>query len=147
MNKVLVVYQSFSGNTRKMAEAIAAGAGEVQGVEVVLQSAAQAGAEDLSTAAAVALGAPNTFGGMAGALREFFDRAWGAHEKVAGIPAAAFTSENAGVTAARQEIEKFIAFYKLKKLSDGVTAVQSPGLTELDACRSLGRDLARAASQ
>ncbi len=145
MNKVLVVYQSFSGNTQRMAEAIVAGAREVQGVEVVLKKAADAAAEDLGSATAVAFGAPNTFGGMSGALRDFFDRAWGAHEKVAGRLAVAFSSENAGMTAARQEIEKFFAFYKLKKLSDGVTAVQSPGPKELEACRAIGRELARAA--
>lgn len=145
MNKVLVVYQSFSGNTQKMAEAVAAGAREVQGVEVVLKRAHEAGAEDLGLAAAVAFGAPNTFGGMSGALRDFFDRAWSAHEKVAERPAVAFTSENASVTAARQEIEKFFTFYKLKKLSEGVTAVQSPGPKDLEACQALGRELARAA--
>jgi multimeric flavodoxin WrbA len=145
MDRVLVIYQSFSGNTQKMAEAVAAGAREVRGVEVVLKRASEAGSEDLGSASAVAFGAPNTFGGMSGALRDFFDRAWGAHEAVAGRPAVAFSSENADVTAARQEIEKFFTFYKLKKLSEGVTAVQSPGPKELEACQALGRELAKAA--
>ncbi len=145
MDKVLVIYQSFSGSTEKMAEAVAAGAREVRGVEVVLKRVSEAGSEDLGSASAVAFGAPNTFGGMSGALRDFFDRAWSAHEAVAGRPAVAFSSENADVTSARQEIEKFFTFYKLRKLSEGVTAVQSPGPKELEACKVLGRELAKAA--
>ena len=46
MNKVLVIYQSFGGSTQKMAEAVAAGAREVRGVEVVLKRVSEAGSED-----------------------------------------------------------------------------------------------------
>ena len=44
---ILVVYHSQTGNTRKMAEAVAKGAGSVKNVRVVLKKAADATLEDL----------------------------------------------------------------------------------------------------
>jgi len=143
MSKVLVVYHTFTGNTEKMAKALAEGAGQVQGTEVSVKRAADATPEDFISADAVAFGAPNTFGGMAGGLRDFFDRAWPVHEKVSGRSAAAFSSENPGETGALKEIEKFFGFYGLKEVSRGVTA-SSPGDAELAECRKLGRMLGEA---
>ncbi len=144
MSKILVVYHTFTGNTEKMAQALAEGAGKVQGVEVAVKKAAATQPDELAAADGAAFGAPNTFDGMAGALREFFDRAWSVHEKVSGKPAAAFSSENPGEKGAVQEIERFFTFFDLKPVSEGVVASNAPGTEELQACRDLGRKLAEA---
>jgi len=142
MPSVLLIYHTFTGNTKKMAEAVAEGAKAVEGVEVILKKVAQVSLEDFASADAIAFGAPNTFGSMAGALREFFDRAWKVRDRVAGKPVVAFTSENAGVRKALEDIERFFGYYRLKKVADGVVAEKTPSMEELKACRVLGRSLA-----
>ena len=55
MVRVLVIYSSRSGNTRRLAEAVAAGAEEA-GAEAVLQSVADTTNDDLVAADAIAAG-------------------------------------------------------------------------------------------
>lgn len=143
MGKVLVVYHSFSGNTEQMANAIAEGARGVGGT-VSVKRVSDVSLEEFAAADAVAFGAPNTFGGMAGALREFFDRAWGVRESAAGKPVAVFSSENEGQTKALEDIERFVGFYKMNAVSEGVVAVKAPDEREREACLELGRLLAQA---
>ncbi|HPM11346.1 MAG TPA: flavodoxin domain-containing protein, partial [Paludibacter sp.] len=72
MARILIVYHSQTGNTMKMAEAVAEGARAVEGVEVILKEAAQATLEDLLTTDGLALGTPENFGYMSGMLKDFF---------------------------------------------------------------------------
>lgn len=95
--KVLVVYYSMYGHTRKMADAVAEGAREVPGVEVELRRVpetlteqglrsmgaleaqqAMAGVpictnEELAGADAIVFGTPTRFGNMCGQMRQFLD--------------------------------------------------------------------------
>jgi hypothetical protein len=80
---------------------------------------------------------------MAGALREFFDRAWGVRESAAGKPATVFSSENEGQTKAREDIEGIVGCYKMNP-SEGVVAVKTPDESERQACLELGKSLAQA---
>ena len=49
MARILIVYHSQTGNTEKMALAVAAGAGSIEHAEVVLKRAGEATIEDLLT--------------------------------------------------------------------------------------------------
>jgi NAD(P)H dehydrogenase (quinone) len=95
--KVLVVYYSMYGHIHRMAQAIAEGAKEVAGAEVVLRrvpetlsekALGEMGAleaqksmahipvckvEELATADAVIFGTPTRFGNMCGQMRQFLD--------------------------------------------------------------------------
>ena len=83
MAKILIVYHSQTGNTQKMAHAVAEGARGIEGVDVILKKAADATLEDLLTSDGFALGTPENFGYMSGMVKDFFDRTfYGAHEKV-----------------------------------------------------------------
>lgn len=147
MSKVLIVYHTFTGNTEKMAKALADGVRSVPDVDVTLKEAVDTDPEDLVQADAIAFGAPNTFGGMAGALREFFDRSWAVHEKTSGKPAVAFTCELPDQTGALKEIEKFFALYGLQATSEGISAPGEVGEKELAACNKLGQDLGDASTK
>ena len=52
MARVLIVYHSLSGNTKKMADAVAAGAKEVAGTEVTVKTGLEATIDDLRTTSA-----------------------------------------------------------------------------------------------
>ena len=62
MAKILIIYHSQTGNTEKMANAVAVGAKSIDGVEVILRKAGDATLEDLLTADGFALGTPENFG-------------------------------------------------------------------------------------
>jgi len=56
--KVLVAYYSQTGHTQAMAEAVAAGARSVKGVDVILRAVAEADSADVVSADAIILGSP-----------------------------------------------------------------------------------------
>ncbi|MDW8434416.1 MAG: flavodoxin domain-containing protein, partial [Aquificaceae bacterium] len=58
MAKVLVLYESRTGNTKKMAELVAEGAKRVEGTEVRLRSVEEATKEDVLWCEGMAVGTP-----------------------------------------------------------------------------------------
>lgn len=97
MTKVLVLYYSMYGHLETMANAIAEGAREVDGADVVVkrvpetmseealknagaktdQKAPVASVEELSEYDAIIFGTPTRFGNMAGQMRTFLDQTGG----------------------------------------------------------------------
>jgi len=71
--KVLVTYHSLSGNTERMAEAVAEGAKSVSGTEVLLKRVGKVTADDLFSADAVVVGSPVYWSNMSGEVKTFID--------------------------------------------------------------------------
>lgn len=71
--KVLVVYHSLSGNTERMAEAVAEGAKSLSGTEVVTKRVEQVTADDLFSSDALVVGSPVYWSNMSGEVKTFFD--------------------------------------------------------------------------
>ena len=71
--KILVTYHSLSGNTERMAEAVAAGAKLVSDTQIVLKRVGQVTADDLFSADAVVVGSPVYWSNMSGEVKTFFD--------------------------------------------------------------------------
>ena len=71
--KVLVAYHSQSGNTERMAEAVAEGTKSVPGTIVVLKRVGQVTADDLFSADAIVVGSPVYWSNMSGEVKTFFD--------------------------------------------------------------------------
>jgi NAD(P)H dehydrogenase (quinone) len=69
--QVLIVYHSESGNTERMAQAVAEGAGSVDGVEAILMSVAQVTNEDLTGADAIIVGSPVYYANVSPKISEF----------------------------------------------------------------------------
>jgi NAD(P)H dehydrogenase (quinone) len=73
MSKVLIVYDSATGNTEKMAVAIGDGCKE-SGVLVELKKVKNTTMEDLVAADAIVLGSPTYFGNVSGSMKTFIDK-------------------------------------------------------------------------
>jgi len=71
--KVLVTYHSLSGNTERMAEAVADGVKSVTGTEVLLKRVGKVTADDLFSAHAVVIGSPVYWSNMSGEVKTFID--------------------------------------------------------------------------
>jgi NAD(P)H dehydrogenase (quinone) len=73
MAKVLIIYYSKTGNTKKMAEYVGEGA-QSEGVEVALKPVDQTTPEDMLAANGIVIGSPTYFGTMAAEVKELLDK-------------------------------------------------------------------------
>jgi multimeric flavodoxin WrbA len=146
MPVILVVYHSQTGNTEKMARAVAQGAERIKVTEVILKKAADASLDDLLSCDGLAVGTPENFGYMSGAVKDFFDRTfYPAEGKVFRKPYVVFVSAGNDGTGAVNSIERIALGYQFKKVYDPVIARTSEGgVTDeiLEMCRELGQTIA-----
>lgn len=156
MVKVLVLYDSHSGNTQKMAAAVAQGAESQPNVEVTLKHVDEAQSSDLFEHDGIAVGSPTWCGGLSWKLKKFFDESicvWG---KVDDKVACAFsTSGGLGGGSEMTCLSILSVLINYGMLVFGVTDYGAPGVTahygavavgdpserELASCRMLGAKL------
>jgi NAD(P)H dehydrogenase (quinone) len=159
MNKVLVLFDSASGNTRRMAELVAEGARSIADTEVRLVHVDEAKAEDVLWCDGLAVGSPTNMGLLTWKMKRFWDVTMFDHWlSVDGKIACAFSS--AGGFGGGQEMAclslltvlmnfGFLVFGvtdyagKMTTAHYGAIAVREPREPEVQAgCRLLGRRLA-----
>lgn len=159
MVKLLVLYDSATGNTKSMAEYVAMGAKSNLKCEVKLLSVNEATKADLLWCDGLAVGAPTNMGILSWKMKKFFDDEcndlWG---KIDGRIGCAFSSSGGwggGAEITCQSILTVLMNFGI--LVFGVTDYVSEGLTlhygavnagkvkekkEIDSCMRLGEKLA-----
>ena len=143
MTRILILYHSQTGNTEKMAHAVAEGVRAIDHTEAVLKKAGDATLEDLLEAHGLAIGTPENFGYMSGMVKDFFDRTfYGAQDRVFRKPYVVFISAGNDGTGALRSIERIAQGYKFKLVYDPVISRGSLTETDLARCRDLGSVLA-----
>ena len=146
MKRILIVYHSQTGNTGKMAGAVAEAAASIENTEVILKEAKDASLKDLLGCDGLVIGTPENFGYMSGAVKDFFDRTfYPAEGKVFRKPYVVFISAGNDGTGALSSIERIALGYQFKKVYDPVIARMSKGgVTDeiLAQCRELGQTIA-----
>ncbi len=90
--KVLVLYYSKGGNTKKLAQAVLTGLDTVDGIQGVLRDTETVTREDLVEAKGIIAGSPVYFGSMAAPLKQVFDQFVSIRRKMEGKIGAAFTT-------------------------------------------------------
>ncbi|MEM3704286.1 MAG: NAD(P)H-dependent oxidoreductase [Candidatus Bathyarchaeia archaeon] len=148
MVKILIVYDSKTGNTEKMAFAVAEGAKQVEGVEVVIKKVDQTSLEDLLAADGIIMGSPTYYGQMSAKLKALIDESVKIHGKLEGKVGAAFTSSGGTATGAETTLLSILNAMLIHGMliqgrADnkhyGAAAVESPNKMELSHCRKLGK--------
>lgn len=91
MASILIIYQSQTGNTRAMAEAVEAGVRD-EGVDVVRKDIAAAGIDDLPNYDGIIIGSPTYFAATTAEVKRFIDDSIKYYKKLTGKVGAAFTS-------------------------------------------------------
>jgi len=89
--KILVGYYSRSGNTKKMADAIAEGI-TAEGIECDVKDVSEVKVDELLHYAGLIFGSPTYYGLMAAELKKLFDESVKYHGKLTGKVGGAFTS-------------------------------------------------------
>jgi multimeric flavodoxin WrbA len=131
--------------TKKVADVVAEGAKRVSKVTVELKNAESVTSQDVIAADGYAFGSPSHFGIMSGKiLTALTDR-----DKMAGKPAAVFTTGAGDQAAALQTIERIVSVFNPEFVKPGLAIETVPGRAgpwEVDKVHAadLGERLARA---
>ena len=148
--KVLVLYFSKSGNTRKLAEAIALGVEDVDGVECVMRKTDEVTKDNFVEAQGIIAGSPVYFGVMAAELKKVFDDFVGVRKKMDGKIGAAFTTSGdptGGKETTMMSIIQALLIYGMVITGDpmdatghyGTACVGAPDEETAENGRKLGR--------
>jgi NAD(P)H dehydrogenase (quinone) len=152
MAKVLIVYDSKTGNTETMALAVAKGAEQIRGTEVTVKKAEQTKLDDLLAADGIIMGSPTYFGQMSTKLKALIDETVKIHEELTGKVGAAFTSAGGTATGAETTllsimqamlIHGMIIQGNAEDKHYGAAAKGAPTKSDLKHCEELGARVAK----
>jgi len=145
ITKILIVYHSQSGNTKAAAEAVAQGAKEIAGTEVIIKEGLHATKEDLLSCNAIVVGTPDYFSYMAGGLKDFFDRTfYPTQGSVTDKPCGIFVTHGGGGKAV-ESVKSICATFKFRIVGEPVLVKNHPDSETSAALANLGTLLAEAA--
>ncbi len=155
MKQLLIVYHSYTGGTRQMAQAAAQGAAREPSVAVKLTTAAETDAESVLQADGYLFACPENLAAMSGQMKDFFDRTYyPVLDRIQGRPYATLVCAGSDGTNAARQIERIATGWRLKAIADPIivcTHAQTPEAilrpkiiepTELARCEELGATLA-----
>lgn len=152
MAKMLVVYDSKTGNTEKMAYAVAEGIKTVGGITVDVKKVEQTTLEDLQAADGIIIGSPTYYGEMSAKIKELMDRSVAIHGSLEGKVGAAFTSSGGAASGAETTLLSIIHVMLVHGMivqgrsrteHYGTAAVGAPNEDETHLCRDLGERTAQ----
>ena len=152
MAKVLIVYDSRTGNTEKMAHAVAEGTKQIKDIEVIVKKVDQTKLEDLLNADGIIIGSPTYYGQMSGKIKTFIDDSVKIHGKLAGKVGAAFTSSGGAASGAETTLISILGAMLVHGMivqgrADhkhyGAAAVEKPSEEDAEMCRMLGERTAK----
>jgi NAD(P)H dehydrogenase (quinone) len=144
--KVLIVYDSSTGNTEKMAHAVEDGVTKA-GVEVIFKHVDEASVDEIPQCQGLILGSPVYYGLPSGKIKKFIDDSIKYHGKLDGTVGGAFASAGGTHTGAETTIiainEMLLVHGMIIQGSSagshyGAASVGSPNDASLEACRKLG---------
>ena len=151
--KILIIYYSKSGNTKKLAEDIAKGVKLVKNVKCILKSTYEIKKEDFLTEDAIIAGSPVYFGTMASELKRVFDRYVGLRKKMGDKVGAAFSTsgdESGGKETTIISIIQAMLIYGMIIVGDpldanghyGISCVGAPNKKTSENAKKLGKRVA-----
>jgi NAD(P)H dehydrogenase (quinone) len=153
--KILIVYDSKTGNTEKMAQAFAKGAQDAgKDIEVTVKRADQTKPADLVAADGIIMGSPTYYGQMSANLKRLIDESFAVHEKLTGKVGAAFASAGGTATGAETTILSILQAMLVHGMilqgnaenkHYGVAALGAPKAADLKMCRERGAKVAELA--
>jgi len=140
MTTILVLYYSRTGNTSKMAQAVADGARTVQGVNVELNY--YVAVETLSNYDAILIGVPTYHHDMTADIKRMFEEAAEKHIMLKGKTGAAFGSYGWSGEAPKLVLEIMKNRFEMNVTEPPFLAKYTPDQTALDECKDLGKHVA-----
>jgi len=141
MAKLLILYDSQTGNTEKMAEAVAQGARSVTGVDVDLKYYAEP--KELAEADAIVFGAPTYHHEITLPIKQILEEAATAGAKLDGKIGAAFGSYGWSGEAPDKVLEILKNRFEMKTIEPPIKVLYEPKQAQLEECQNLGKHVAQ----
>ncbi|MCP4180977.1 MAG: flavodoxin family protein [bacterium] len=155
MTKVLVIYYSRTGNTKKMAESVAKGANEA-GAEVTLKPVDGTNYKEMLDYDGIIIGSPVYYGHSAGVIRSLIDESVKIHGRLDGKIGGAFAS-SAYIAGGNETtvmdiihammIHGMIVKGNFKGNHYGPVSINKPDDKVLDECRKYGASIVELANK
>jgi len=153
IKKILVIYYSKTGNTKKLAYQIAQGVKEVKDVECILKPASKVTKEDFISCHGIIAGSPVYFGTMAAELKDVFDRFVSLRKQMGDKIGAAFATSadpSGGKETTIFSIIQAMMIYGMIIVGDpldatghyGIACTGSPDAKTIENARKLGKRVA-----
>jgi NAD(P)H dehydrogenase (quinone) len=156
MTKILIIYDSYTGNTEKLAKAVAQGAAAVKGAKVELRKADKLELKELLAADGIIVGSPAYYGLMTARLKRLFDASVKYHGKLEGKVGAAFTTAGGTATGAETTLFSILTAMlihgmviqgRFSEKHFGAACVGQPDAAALKFGRELGKRTAELAGK
>jgi len=153
--KVLIVYDSRTGNTEKMAYAVEEGVRRAK-AEVTLKKVDEVSVDELLSVQGLILGSPVYYGLPSSKIKNFIDESVKYHGRLEGVIGGSFCSAGGTHTGSETTImalnEALLVHGMVIQGSSagnhyGATSVGSPNEGALEACRKLGERVAMLANK
>jgi NAD(P)H dehydrogenase (quinone) len=151
MPKILIIYQSKTGNTQAMAEAVEDGV-KKEGVEVIRKKIEDANVDDLLEPDGIIIGSPTYFAATTAEVKKFVDESIKHFRKLEGKVGAAFAScgdlGGGGETAILDILRAFLVHGMIVPgfVSGGhygPVSVGAPNEERKQVCRAMGSRIAK----
>ncbi len=143
-NKILIAYASMTGNTEKLAKAIADGAKKVDGVRVETKKAKEVKHGDAISADGYAFGSHSAFEYMAGELKTLFEELYNVRDNISGKPVLLFTTGMGGQVAALESMDRVVGVFNPRRVKPGVAVEGMPRESDKAKAMEMGKKLAEA---
>jgi NAD(P)H dehydrogenase (quinone) len=149
--QILIIYDSKTGNTEKMASLIAEGVKKCGGIDVVVKKVDKTTNDDLLKADGIIVGSPTYYGLMSGRIKAMFDDSVKIHGKLEGKVGAAFTSSGGVASGAETTIISILEAMlihgmvvqgRARSEHYGAAVVGEPKEREEERCREFGKTVA-----
>jgi len=156
MAKILIIYDSKTGNTEKMALAVARGAKQIKRTKTIVKKVEETNNEDLLKADGIIIGSPTYYGQMSGKIKTLFDKSVEIHGKLEGKIGGAFTSSGGVACGAETTLLSIVNTLLIHGMiiqgrADtehyGAASVGSPKERDTKSCQELGKRVANLASR
>ena len=153
--KILIVYDSQTGNTEKMAQAVAAGVEEA-GVEPIFRNVDDAKIDELLKVQGLILGSPVYYGLPSAKIKAFIDESVKYHGKLDGMVGGAFCSAGGTHTGCETTIMALLEALMVHgmvvqgtsgKNHYGAASVGAPDDADTEVCRKMGERVAELAKK
>lgn len=152
------MYYSRSGNTKELAQEIAKGVEEVDGVDCVLKPVGEVTKDDFVASDGIIAGSPVYFGAMAAEMKEVFDKFVGIRNKMGDKVGAAFATSadpSGGKETTIFSIIQAMMIYGMIIVGDpleatghyGVSCIGSPDEETAENARKMGKRVATLAKK
>ena len=141
--RLLIIVHAPSDNTRRLFDAVLAGAGESGEIEIVARNPFEAGPEDVLAANGIILGTTENLGYMSGALKDFFDRSYyPCLEETMGKPYCLYIRAGHDGTGTRRGVETIITGLRWRAVQEPIIMRGDWQEDFVEQCQDLGAAMA-----